>query len=218
FRSIDTAGLKRRTRIEGDIDFYAMRRAEQALLRAEVAVLVLDVSMGVTDTDQKIAGLIDESHRACVIVANKWDLSEGKEKHKEAFIQHVRDELHFLFFAPVVFTSALNGTGIKEVMAAIEAAHHGFHHRATTGELNAIIEAIYEHNPPQSWKGRRGKIYYATQVGVAPPHIVLQVNSSKLFIDSYIRYMYKALYTQLPLAGSPIRLSLRSKPRKEGSR
>ena len=217
FCSIDTAGLKRRTKIETDVDFYAMRRAEQALTRADVAVLVLDVSLGVTDLDKQIGGLIRDSYRACVIVANKWDLSEGAKQHRAAFEEHVRQQLHYLFFAPVIFTSALEGTGVAQLLPALIQAQASFRSRMTTGQLNALLEAIWEHNPPQSWKGRRGKIFYGTQVGVAPPHVVLQVNSPTLYIESYRRYLYHALHAQLNLPGSPIRISYRGKTKRSAA-
>jgi len=214
FCSIDTAGLKRRNKIDTNVDFYSMRRAEQALTRADVAVLVLDVSLGITELDQKIGALIRDSHRACVIVANKWDLSEGKSKHQQAFISHIHDQLHYLFFAPVVFTSALEGEGLTDLLIAIRKAHESFNKRVGTSELNSIVGAIWEQNPPAVWRNRRGKIYYATQVGVSPPHIVLSVNNPVLFVDSWRRYLYKALHETLQLPGSPIRLSYRARKRK----
>jgi len=214
FCSIDTAGLKRKNKIDTDVDYYSMRRAEQALTRAEVAVLVLDVSLGITDLDQKIAELIRDSHRSCVLVANKWDLSAGLTKHQQGFIDHIHDKLHYLFWAPVVFTSALEGTGLPELLHAIQMAHNSFHQRMATSEMNGIIAAIWEANPPSVWRNRRGKIYYATQVGVAPPHVVLSVNTPTLFVDGWRRYLYKALHQTLKLPGSPIRISYRARKRK----
>lgn len=215
FCSIDTAGLKRKARIDGDLDFYAMRRAEAALTRAAVAVLMLDVTLGVTDLDQTIGALVRDAHRACVVVANKWDLSEGHKQHEKAFVDHVRDQMPYLFFAPVVFTSALHGTGLKTLLKTIGQAHESFNARTGTSELNGIVAAIWEHNPPATWRSRRGKIYYATQVGTAPPHVVLQVNDPKLFVEGWRRYLYKALHEELKITGSPIRISYRGKRRKD---
>ncbi|MEO7995285.1 MAG: ribosome biogenesis GTPase Der [bacterium] len=215
FCSIDTAGLKRRTKIETDIDFYAMRRAELALTRAQVAVLVLDVELGIVDLDQKIGALIETSHRACIIVANKWDLTEDSPEHRKAFEAHVREKLHYLSFAPLIFTSALKGRGIEELVGVIETAQTSYFKRISTSDVNQLVIAIYEDTPPQSWKGKRGKIFYATQVGVSPPHVVLQVNDPKLFVAGYRRFLTHTLHRVLGFPGAPLKLTLRGKRKKD---
>lgn len=203
---IDTAGIRRSGKIQGSIEYYTVLRAVRAMERADVAVIVIDAYDGLKDGDKRVAGFAHDAGRACVIVVNKWDLCE--EKAMKEFAEHVRKQIPFMDYAPIVFTSALEGTGVLDVLdtAMDAAANHAM--RISTGELNRILqEAIDEH--PYSRKGRDLRIRYATMPDVKPPTIVIFVNDTDLVHFSYERYLENRIRREYSYEGTPLKLSFR---------
>ncbi len=207
---IDTAGLRRRSRVEEPLEFYSTRRAYDALARADVAVLVVDATEGITDQDQRIARAAYDAGRGVVVAVNKWDLLTGYTPHQ---VERVAQErLRFLGGVRVCVTSALHRTGIGPLMQAVfqAAAAHG--RRIATGPLNRTIEqAVRKSEPSADARGRRLHIYYATQPETHPPTIVLFVNNPPLLTEEYRRYLEHRLRDAFDLVGTPIRWVLRGR-------
>ncbi len=205
---IDTAGLRRRSRVEEAVEFYSTRRAYDALARADVAVLVVDATEGITDQDQRIARAAYEAGRAVVVAVNKWDLLTGYTPHQ---VERVAQErLRFLGPVRVCVTSALRGTGLDPLMRALLEAASSHGRRIATGPLNRTIEqAVKKAQPSADARGRRLHIYYATQPETRPPTIVLFVNDPDLLTEEYRRYLEHRLREAFGLVGTPIRWVLR---------
>jgi len=201
---IDTAGLRRRSHVDDGVEYYSTRRAQDALERADVAVLVIDAREGIADQDQRIARMVYEAGRASVIAVNKWDLLSG---HTPEQVRRVAQErLRFLGEVLVVPTVATQRRGIEQLMAAVLRAAQARATRIATGPLNRVIaEALGAHNPPADPAGRQLNIYYATQPTTRPPTIVLFVNDPRLFTDGYRRYLEGRLREGFDLAGTPLR-------------
>ncbi len=212
---IDTAGIRRPGQVQGSLDYYAQLRAERALQRADVALVVIDAKEGLTHRDRRIAQLAIDAGRACVWVANKWDLVEPPDGQlaqntpaKRDFIRLVRQSAPALDFVPLQFVSALHQVGIEPLLkTALQVAE--FHSmRVSTGELNRLIhDALYER--PYSRKGKPLKIYYATMAEVRPPTIVLFVNDPEIVHFSYLRYLENRLRERYAYTGTPIRWVVR---------
>jgi GTP-binding protein len=208
---IDTAGIRRAGKIQGSVEYYTVLRAVRALERSDVGLLVIDAASGVLDGDKRVGGFIQQAGRACAIIVNKWDLVKGKIGYK-AFTEHVRKEMPFLSYAPIVFTSATEGWGVSEIVpVAVEiASNHAM--RISTGELNRIIQdAVDAH--PISHKGRQLRIRYTTMPVVRPPTVILFVNDPDLVHFSYTRYLENQLRKVYGYEGTPIRIFAR-KPEK----
>jgi len=208
---IDTAGIRKAGRIQGSIEYYTVLRAVRAMERADVAMVIVDASDGLCDGDKRVAGFAHEAGRACVLVVNKWDLCAGRPM--PGFASDVRRQIPFLDYAPIVFTSAVNGTGVAEAVdtALDAAANHAM--RIPTGELNRLLQdAVDSH--PYSRKGKELKVRYATMSEVKPPTVVIFVNDPDLAHFSYTRYLENQIRRQYPLEGTPIRIVVR-KGRKE---
>ncbi len=210
---IDTAGIRKAGKIQGSIEYYTVLRAIRAMERADVAVIVIDAADGLKDGDKRVAGFAHEAGRACVIVVNKWDLVS--EQSMREYADEVHKQIPFLHYAPVVFTSAIKGMGVSEVVdtAMDAAANHAL--RISTGELNRIIqEAIDSH--PYSRKGRDLKVRYATMTDVKPPTIVLFVNDPDLAHFSYVRYLENQIRREYSYEGTPIRIIIRKAKKERG--
>ncbi len=213
---VDTAGIRRRGKIQGSVEYYMVMRAEVAMSRADVAMIVVDGSEGLTDGDKRIGKSAHVAGRACVIVVNKWDLVEPPDgrpkkrgKLKTEFAQLVRDEFPDLSYAPIAFTSASCGTGLEAALDTALEAEQNHNFRVPTGSLNRIIrDAVYER--PYSRKGKALKIYYVTQATTAPPRFILFVNNPDLVHFSYKRYLENRIRKEFPLEGTPIRIEFRS--------
>lgn len=214
---IDTAGMRRRGRVEAGIEYYSVLRAVRAMQRADVAVLVLDASQGVTAQDTHVAGYIQEEHKGIVIVVNKWDLISPKDP--DAFTRHVRHEIKFFPHAPVLFTSALQKRGVDRVLKAAVKVYDEERKRIPTTALNqAVKDALASHSPP-SHKGKPLKFYYATQVATSPPTFVFFVNDRELLHFSYQRFLENRLREAFGFEGASIRLIFRDhedQDRREG--
>lgn len=206
-RFVDTAGIRRRGKIEG-IEKYALMRTEGMLERSHIAIIVLDSSEDLKELDEKIAGLVDKHTLATIIVLNKWD--QRAYDHKEA-IQLIRDKFKFLYFAPILTLSALTHMRVHKLYELIFKVNENYTRRVTTSQLNGVIEnAILGHSLPAP-KGRVLKIYYATQYDVSPPRIALVMNKPKLLHFSYKRYLINKLRASFDFEGSPIVLATRGK-------
>lgn len=223
---IDTAGIRRSGKIQGTIEYYMVLRAETALARSNVGMLVIDASTGVMDGDKRVAGMAQDAGRACIIVVNKWDLvdpgvvyQKGKQRRPdrakiEKFTEAFRKECPFLEYAPLVFVSALERFGVRyAIETAITAAqNHAF--RIPTGEMNRLIRDAIERRPYIE-HGRQLKVYYATMPRVQPPSILMFVNDENLMHFSYKRYLENQIRLTYPLEGTPIRLEVRKVENKE---
>jgi len=216
FRLIDTAGLRRKGKIQGTIEYYMADRATRAIERADCALAVIDGSEGLTDGDKRIAKLAHDSGKAVVLVVNKWDVKEPPDglPHKRTalkkdFIKIIRDQLPELSYAPITFTSAKLSAGLKPVLDTVLTAVENYNFRISTGELNRIIQdAIFER--PYSSKGKPLKIYYTTQVSTRPPTFILFCNDPDLLHFSYKRYFENNLREAYPLPGTPLRVVART--------
>jgi GTPase len=206
---IDTAGIRRRGRVEPGIEKYSVLRAMKALDRAHVALLVLDAIDGVTEQDTHIAGYIQDAFKSVVIVVNKWDAVEKDSFTYNAFMDKVRDRLNFLSYAPVIFISALTGQRIHEVLETAHRVWETRFARISTAELNRIVRAAYQKHQPVSKGTKRLKLYFASQVAVNPPLFLFHVNDKRLVHFTYKRYLENQIRAEYPFEGTPIRLSFR---------
>ena len=216
FKLIDTAGVRKRASIASGKDGaepLSVERAFHAVRRAEVAVLVIDATEGVTQQDFRLSEYVAAEGRACVVVVNKWDQVPDKgDRTLSDFEANVRAELRPVEWANIVFTSALTGQRVKRVLDAATAAAEEHRRRITTATLNMVIQdATGWRAPPSTGQGRRGRVYYGTQAGVKPPTFVLFCNDPKLFPDDYRKYMERQFREQIGYPGSPLRIFYRGK-------
>jgi GTP-binding protein len=211
---IDTAGMRRRGKIEPGVEKFSVLRAMNALERADVALLLIDATQGITDQDQHIAGYIQESHRSVVIIVNKWDAVEKDSMTHTNFERRIRQEFNFLPDPPIIFISALTGQRIHEVLETANKVWQNRYLRIPTGELNRILrEAVAKHQPAGA--AARLKIKYGTQVAVAPPLFLFHVNDPSLVHFTYRRYLENQIREAYPFEGTPIRLSFRERSKKD---
>jgi GTP-binding protein len=206
---IDTAGIRRRGRVTPGIERYSVLRAMRAIQRADVALLLLDATEGVTEQDAHIAGYVVQEGKGLVVVVNKWDLVE-KDTHTMHYYTHdIREALKFVAHCPLVFVSASTGQRVKKTIDVALRVQEARSLRVSTGELNRIVsDAVAEHSPP-SKRGKRMRIYYVTQVGVAPPHFVFFVNDPELVHFSYKRYLANQVREAFGFEGSSLAMSFR---------
>jgi len=212
YRLIDTAGIRKKKNVEYGPEFFGINRAFKAIRRTDVVLLVIDAVDGVTEQDQKLAGLIAEEGRACVVVVNKWDAVEKDSYTIYEYEKHLKEKLHFIDWAETIFVSALSGQRVEKILELVDKAAEAHKRRVSTAVINEVLEeAIRWHSPPTNRQGRQGKIYYGTQVSTQPPAIALFVNEAKRFNDNYRRYIERQFRQQLGFPGTPIRLFWRSK-------
>ena len=206
---IDTAGIRRRGKIERGVEKYSVLRAMKAIERADVALLVLDGVDGVTEQDQHIAGYVLEAHKSLVIIVNKWDAVEKDAHTMHNYLEAMKDKFNFLPNAPVIFVSALTGQRIHQVLETANRVWETRSFRIATSEINRILrDALQKHPPPQ--KGTKQlKIYFASQVAVDPPVVLFHVNDTRLVHFSYKRYLENQIRNEYPFEGTPIILSFR---------
>ena len=213
---IDTAGIRRKSKIEEDIEKYSIIRAKAAIDNAQVCILVIDATEGVTDQDAKIAGEAHEAGKGVILLVNKWDAVEKENGTLETYKRDVYTKLAYLTYAPVIFISALTGQRVDKLFPLINSVNEENARRITTGMLNDVIsEAITMVQPPSD-KGRRLKIYYATQVSTRPPTFAVFCNSAKLFHFSYQRYIENQIRKNFGgLEGTPVRILIREKKKED---
>ena len=213
---IDTAGMRRKSKVDDLIQKYSNMRTVAAIERSDVCLILIDANDGVTEQDTKIAGLVHEAGKAAIIVVNKWDAVEDKEtntmRDKEA---GVRNGLSYMLYAPVVFLSALTGQRVDKLFQVIQDVHKQNTSRITTGALNSVLADATARVQPPTDKGRRLKIYYMTQAGTKPPHFVIFCNDARLFHFSYQRYLENQIREVFGLQGTPVRITIRQKGDKE---
>lgn len=212
---IDTAGIRRKSRVTGDIERYSVIRAVAAIERCDVCLLVLDAEEGVTEQDKKIAGVAHEAGKGIVVVVNKWDLIEKETNTMRDFERGIRDELVFMPYAPVLFISVLKHQRLSNVMHMAKHVAESRAMRVSTGQLNSLIaDATMMKNPPSD-KGRRLKIYYVTQVGVKPPLFSFKINDRELMHFSYARYLENKIREGFGFEGTSVKFVFREKGEKE---
>lgn len=213
---IDTAGVRRKSRVREPVEYYSVLRALKAVERSDVTLLVLDGSSTVVDQDIKLAGLSDQAGRGLIVVINKWDLVAKRKEAATRFIEKWRRSAAFATYAPVIFISALSGRRVERLFPMINAVFAGQQTRISTALLNELIGDAIAVNPPPTSKGRRLKIYYATQVQGSPPTFVLFVNDPQLMHFSYLRYLENRVRESFTFEGTPLRFKLRMR-RQKGS-
>ena len=211
FTFIDTAGIRRASKINDKIEKYSVLRAHMAVERADVCLIMIDAGTGITEQDEKIAGIAHEAGKASIVVVNKWDSIEKDNSTVNTFNDRIRTSLAYMPYAPIVYVSALTGQRINTLFDHIKYVYNQSTTRISTGMLNDVLsEATMKVQPPSD-KGKRLKIYYMTQISVAPPTFVIFCNDADLFHFSYQRYLENCLRQTFGFNGTPIRLIIRMK-------
>ena len=211
YNFIDTAGMRKKSKVDDNIEKYSVLRATMAIERSDVCLIMIDAQDGVTEQDTKVAGLAHEAGKACIIVVNKWDLVEKDDKTMDRMREDIRRDLSYMTYAPIVFISALTGQRVTRLFELINYVREQSSMRITTGMLNSVLADAQTRVQPPTDKGRRLKIYYMTQVGIRPPHFVVFCNDKKLFHFSYRRYLENQIRSVFGLEGTPIIMSIRQK-------
>ena len=213
---IDTAGMRRKSKVDDIIEKYSNMRTISAIERADVCLILIDANDGVTEQDTKIAGLVHEAGKAAIIVVNKWDAVVDKETNTMRDKENdIRRDLSYMTYAPVVFLSALTGQRVDKLFPMIQEVNRQNTSRITTGALNSILADATTRVQPPSDKGRRLKIYYMTQASTKPPHFVIFCNDARLFHFSYQRYLENQIREVFGLQGTPVKITIRQKGDKE---
>lgn len=221
---VDTAGLRHRSRPDTSVEIFSAMRSEEAIRRADAGLLVIDGESGVTSQDKRIAGMLQESQKACIILLNKWDLvrkEDGGRASQGEQSDVIRKDLFFLDYAPVVCISAKTGQGFSRIFSALKSVRTQADTRIPTGELNRFFRDIFEQHPPPTKSGKRFKLLYATQVvpevyrPFHPPEFLLFVNDPDLIIDSYREYLFNQFRARWPYPGLPIRLRMKGRETRE---
>lgn len=208
---IDTAGIRRQSKVDDRIEKFSVLRAKLAVERADVCLLLIDASQGITEQDEKIAGIAHEAGKATIIVVNKWDLIDKDNSTVNEFTKKVYDALSYMTYAPIVFVSALTGQRVEKLFEHINYVNNQACTRVTTGMLNDVLNDAVTRVQPPSDKGKRLKIYYMTQADVKPPSFVVFCNSAQLFHFSYQRYIENQLRAVFRFKGTPIKLIVRQR-------
>ena len=211
YNFIDTAGMRKKSKVDDTIEKYSVLRATMAIERSDVCLILIDAQDGVTEQDTKVAGLAHDAGKACIIVVNKWDLIEKDGKTMDRMREDIRRDLSYMPYAPILFISALTGQRVNRLFELINYVNDQAAVRITTGMLNSVLADAQTRVQPPTDKGRRLKIYYMTQVGVKPPHFVIFCNDKKLFHFSYQRYLENQIRSVFGLEGTPIHITIRQK-------
>ncbi len=212
---IDTAGMRKKSRVDDRVEKFSVLRATMAIERSDVCVIMIDAQEGVTEQDTKVAGLAHEAGKACIIVVNKWDAIEKDGKTMQRMEEDVRRDLSYMTYAPVLFISALTGQRVDRLFGLIDNVVNQAAMRIPTGVLNQVLSDAQARVQPPTDKGKRLKIYYMTQIGVKPPHFVIFCNDAQLFHFSYQRYLENQIRATFGLTGTPVRITIRQKGDKE---
>lgn len=215
YNFIDTAGIRRKSKVNDRIEQFSVIRAKTAVERSDVCILLIDASQGITEQDEKIAGIAHEAGKACIIAVNKWDSVEKDNDSVNSFTKDVYTALSYMTYAPILFISAKTGQRVDKLFEMINYVHNQTMMRVTTGMLNDVLADAVNRVQPPSDKGRRLKIYYMTQTSVAPPTFVTFCNDSELFHFSYQRYLENCLRKTFGFRGTPVRIVVRQKGEEE---
>ena len=224
FLAIDTAGVKRKARIRDSLDFYSIHRAERSIRRADVVLLFLDPTQGITKLDKQLADYVAQQYKPCIFAINKWDTmlndpDDPSQGNMGRFANLVQHAFRTMTYMPMAFITAKTGKNVKALLNLSQSLYKQSLKRVSTGTLNRVLREAVESHPPASRENRTPRIYYATQVDVAPPTIVLFVNSTRLFDQTYQRYLLNTFRQKLPFRDIPIKLYMRSRKQVEpGSR
>ena len=212
---IDTAGIRRKSKVEERVEKFSVMRAQMAIERADVCLIMIDARDGVTEQDTKIAGLAHEAGKASIVVVNKWDLVEKETGTMEKMRKDIMRDLSFMSYAPILFISALTGQRTDRIFELINFVNDQSNMRITTGMLNNVLADAQARVQPPTDKSRRLKIYYMTQTGIKPPNFVIFCNNRELFHFSYQRYLENQIRAVFGLEGTPVRIVIRQKGEKE---
>ena len=208
FVAIDTPGMRRRSSIRTDIDFYGTRRAERSIRRADVVLLFFECAQRIGKVDKQLCNYIADEYKPCLFVVNKWDKMHG-QMPTEKWVTYLRDTFRTMWHVPIGFITGQTGKNVKLVLNHAQMLFKQSLERIGTSQLNSLIKSAIDNNPPPFYKQKRPKIYYATQVGTQPPTIVLMCNQPKAFSKTYRRYLLGVLRDQLSFGEVPIKLYLR---------
>lgn len=211
YNFIDTAGLRRQSKVNDKIEKYSIIRSKLAVERAQVCIIMIDAEEGVTEQDTKVAGIAHESGKACIIIVNKWDAIEKDDKTMDEYKKKIKEKFLFMSYAPVIFISAKTGQRVNEIFEYINKVSEYNSMRISTGTLNDVLARAVVKTPLPTHKGKRLKIYYMTQVSVRPPTFVFFVNKAELFHFSYQHYLENTLRSTFGFIGTPIRFVIREK-------
>ena len=214
FTFIDTAGLRRKSKVEDSIEHYSVLRAQMAIDRSDVCVIMIDAAVGFTDQDSKVAGLAHEAGKGCVIAVNKWDAVAKDDKTMQEYRKKLENDFSFMPYAPIVFISVKTGQRVDRLFELIKHVANSNSMRISTGMLNDVLAQATARVQPPTDKGRRLKIYYMTQASVRPPTFVFFVNSEELFHFSYQRYLENRIRETFGMEGTPIRFIIRERGEK----
>ena len=212
---IDTAGMRKKAKVDESIERYSVLRAQMAIERSDVCLILIDAQDGVTEQDTKVAGMAHEAGKASIIVVNKWDLVEKDGKTMDRMREDIRRDLGYMAYAPILFISAMTGQRVDRLFELIQYVNNQANTRITTGMLNSVLADAQTRVQPPTDKGRRLKIYYMTQAGVKPPHFICFCNDARLFHFSYQRYLENQIRNVFGLEGTPIQMTIRQKGDKE---
>ena len=212
---IDTAGIRRRGKIDPGVEKYSVIRAMKAIERCDVALLVIDSDVGVTEQDEHIAGYVVDAYKSLVIIVNKWDMVDKDSHTMHEFTQTIRERLHFVEYAPIIFISALTGQRIHQVLETANRVWEARYFRIPTSDINRILREALAHHPPQTKATKRLKIFYGTQVNTDPPVILFHLNDKRLLHFTYERYLQNRIRAEYSFEGTPIRLSFRNRTKKD---
>jgi GTP-binding protein len=218
FVFIDTAGIRRRGKHSTSVEVFSVMRAERSIRRADLCILIVDLTAGVTAQDKRIAGLMQAAHKPAIVILNKWDLVKPQRNQKEAIgklVEAAREQIFFLDYAPVLIASSLTGEHVSKLFSLIEKIRRAARQHVGTGVLNRLLRQAFEANPPTTMRTRRLKLFYAAQSKgkeaqqLQPPEFVLFVNDPRLLSQTYKRYLESRIRDAQPFPGLPIILTLR---------
>ncbi len=215
YRFVDTAGIRRKSKVAEAVEYYSVLRAIRAAEAADVVLMLLDAEEGVTEQDKRVAGIAHEAGRAMVIVVNKWDKVEKDEKSMEVYREKIRAELAYLSYAPILFISALTGQRVGRIFELVDYVAEQHALRISTGKLNDLLSDAMAVTPPPTKKGKQLKIYYITQIRVKPPTFAAFVNDPELAHFSYLRFIENRLRESYGFEGTPMRIVVRKKTKGE---
>ncbi len=211
YNFIDTAGIRRQSKIEDKLEKFSVLRAHMAVERADVCLIMIDAQEGITEQDERIAGIAHEAGKASIIIVNKWDLIEKDNNTVNAFNNRIKTALSYMTYAPIIYVSALTGQRITNIYELINSVYAESRRRITTGMLNDLLnDATTRHQPPSD-KGKRLKLYYMTQASIAPPSFVIFCNSAELFHFSYQRYIENCIREVFGFKGTPVKMIIRQR-------
>jgi len=226
FVLIDTAGIRRRGKQSTSVEIFSVMRAERSIRRADLCILIVDLTAGVTAQDKRIAGLIQAAHKASIIILNKWDLVKPNRNQKQTItklVEAARQQIFFLDYAPVLVTSSLTGEHVSKLFGSIEKIQRAAREHVGTGVLNRLLRQAFEANPPPTIRARRLKLFYSAQSKgnedqqLQSPEFVLFVNDPRLLSQTYKRYLESFIRRAQPFPGLPIILKLRPRANSVGA-